>query len=117
MTDSENLVSWLQQGSKHDYIQKDIFQLISLCCKLNIFLVPVHVPRDVTVLRLADQGSKYMDTDDWSIDNQSFSHLQYLADRQFTCDVFAYNTNAKVAKFYSKLPSPGCAGINAYARN
>ena len=76
--------------------------------------MPVHVPREISVLKLADEGSKYRDTDDWSIDAQSFSTIQSLANCQFTCDTFAYNTNAKVAKFYSKIPSPGCSGINVF---
>ena len=117
MTDSENLVSWLVRGSRKPDIQSDIFDLISLLCKLNIQIIPVHVPREMAILRLADEGSKYRDTDDWSIDNQSFAMLQSIAGEQVTCDNFAYNSNARVAKFYGKIPSPGCSGINAFSMN
>ena len=55
------------------------------------------------------------DTDDWSIDDKSLQILQFIAGRRITCDTFAYNTNARCQKFYSKIPSLGCSGINAYS--
>jgi hypothetical protein len=114
-TDSSNLVGWLQRGSRKRSVQKDLVILITLLNKLNIAVVPVHVPREYAILKMADLGSKYRDTDDWSIDSKSFAYLQTFAGSQVTCDVFAYNTNARVCKFYSKIQSPGCSGINAFA--
>ena len=40
-----------------------------------------------------------------------------LAKRTFTLDCFAYATNAKCQKFYSKVPSPHSAGINAFQQD
>ena len=115
LTDSQNVCCWLEKGSNKPYIQSDVVNLVTLLSKLNLTIVPIHVPRDHSLLVLADCGSKFQDTDDWSIDDHSLHVLQHIAGQAITCDTFAYNTNARTAKFYSKIPSPGCAGINAFS--
>ena len=115
MTDSTNVCCWLERGSRKDHIQQEIVQLVNLLSSLNLSIQTIHVPREHSLITLADQGSKYHDTDDWSIDDESFNVLQLLAGEKVTCDVFAYNTNARCDKFYSKIPSLGCSGINAFS--
>ena len=117
LTHSSNLVAWLLRGSRKSTVQHDLFKLIKLLSSLHLSIVPVHVPRDYNVLQLADLGSKWCDTDDWSIDQQSFSMLQEFAEKPVSCDAFAYNTNAKVIFFYSLIPSSGCSGINTFSMN
>ena len=115
LTDSQNVCDWLERGSRKRAIQGEVVQLINLLSKLNLSIISIHVPREHSLLVLADQGSKFMDTDDWSIDDNSLQTLQVIAGEQITCDVFAYNSNARVQKFYSKIPSPGCSGVNAFS--
>ena len=115
LTDSTNLYYWLQVGSKKPHIQQVIFTLLKLLHSLNIQIVPIHVPRDYPLLVMADLGSKWEDSDDWRIDDQSFTYIQDMAGQQVTCDVFSNSTNNWVPKFYSKIPSPGTSGINAFA--
>ena len=115
LTDSQNVCSWLEKGSVKPYIQSVLVSLVTLLSRLNLTIIPIHVPREHSLLVLADYGSKYQDTDDWSIDNQSLYVLQHIAGKFITCDTFAYNSNARATKFYSKVPSPGCAGINAFS--
>ena len=115
LTDSQNVCNWLERGSQKYHIQSELISLMRLLTNLNLSVVPIHVPREHSLIALADMGSKFGDTDDWSIDDKSLQILQIIAGKRITCDTFAYNTNARCQKFYSKIPSPGCSGINAYS--
>ena len=63
---------------------------------------------------MADFAGKDRNTDGWSIDDVSLNTLELVAGEKFTCDVFAHSSNQRCKKFYSKLPSFGTAGVNAY---
>jgi len=76
LTDTENLVGWLQKGSRKVYVQEDLLALFQIATRMNLTIIPMHVPRDYAVLQLGDLGSKWQDTDDWSIDAWSFSKIQ-----------------------------------------
>jgi len=74
---------------------------------------PVHLLRSDVRIQEVDDLSKVRDTDNWSIDDNSFMILQ----KQFglTCDVFADASNAKLPIFISKNYEQGCWGVDAFA--
>jgi hypothetical protein len=43
LTDSENLVRFLSKGSGKAYIQREIFQVMVNCQKLQIRIIPIHL--------------------------------------------------------------------------
>ena len=49
-------------------------EIFSIRVKHDINVVPCWLPREEN--ELADAISKYRDTDDWSIDNETFAHIQ-----------------------------------------
>ena len=69
LTDSQNVQFWLERESRKDYIQNEVVQLVNLLSSLNLSIEVLYVPREHSLLALADQGSKFLDTDDWSIDD------------------------------------------------
>ena len=117
LTDSQVLVTWLQKGSKVLTIQRKLVELFSLLHKLKIKIVPIWKPRDNRLISLADQISKYRDTDDWGISRKYFRVLEFVFNTSFTLDVFANGSNGKVTKFFSKVAAPGSSGINAYMQD
>lgn len=115
LTDSENLVRFLNKGSGKMHIQREIFRVMSICQRLKIRIVPIHLLRDDPRIQIADQGSKIRDTDDWSIDNETFHQLNQY--QQFTIDLFASDKNRKCRRFYSNFFCPDTCGIDAFCHS
>jgi hypothetical protein len=116
LTDSENLVGFLNKGSGRKHIQEEVLAVIQLarCCKISI--VPIHLRREDPRIQTADAGSKNKDSDDWSIDNDTVMRLQSKYGR-FTVDLFANEVNCKFTKFYSNYYSPKSAGVEAFSQD
>ena len=117
VTDSQVLSVWLQKGSKIKFIQRSLVQLFHILRELKVQLIPVWVPRESQLIKIADAASKFNDTDDWGISMKGFRILENIFRVKFTCDVFANGTNKKTQKFYSKVAAPGSAGVNAFIQN
>ena len=66
---------------------------------------------------MADECSKFRDTDDWGLSRRSFRIVERLFKIKFTCDAFANGTNWKVAKFYTKTAAPGTCGVNSFMQD
>ena len=43
--------------------------------------------------------------------------MQTISRGKLSCDLFASSTNNRLKKYYSKIASPNCAGINAFAQD
>lgn len=115
LTDSENLVSFLNKGSGKSHIQVEVFRVMTLCQALRLRIIPIHLLRDDPRIQVADQGSKVKDTDDWSVNNTTFTTLNDQF--SFTIDLFASNENAKCPRFYSNFYCQGTQGIDAFCHN
>ena len=76
--------------------------------RLNITIVPIHVPQERLLLGIADRGSKFIDTDNWGIDEYTFKVIQTVAAKAVICNTFAYDMNKNHMWFYSKIPLQGC---------
>ena len=116
MTDSANLVSFLTRGSSKEAIQRDVLEVLRTCRNLKCNLVPIHLRREDPRIQVADAGSKAPDSDDWSIDDTTFSYLSQKYG-PFSVDLFADESNHRTPKFYSDFASPSSSGVNAFAHS
>ena len=114
-TDSQNMTSFLTKGSSKGPIQKEVFKAMTLCKELNIRVIQIHLLRDDPRIKIADDGSKTTDSDDWEVDLKTFQKL----DRQhnFSLDLFASDHNKKCNKFFSNFHCPGTHGIDAFSHS
>lgn len=116
LTDSENLVAFLNKGSGKKQIHDETLEIISLARALNVNIIPIHLRREDPRIKIADAGSKSADSDDWSIDDENFRALENKFGK-FTVDLFADEANFKVSKFYSAYYSPKTSGVEAFAQS
>lgn len=113
LTDSQNVVTFLTKGSGKRHIQKDVFQIMIRCKRLNTRIIPIHLLRDDPRIKIADDGSKTTDTDNWQVDDQTFQRNRTRF--KFTIDLFASDRNSKCQRFYSNFFCPGTSGIDAFS--
>ena len=115
LTDSKNLVQFLTKGSSKADIQRNILLIFGPCRDLQIDLIPIHLHRDDYRIQVADHGSRFVDQDDWAIDQDSYQSLtqEWIP----TVDLFAHFTNKKCAKFYSYGKTPHTSGVDAFTRD
>ena len=71
LTDSTNLTGYLVKGSVKPDIQKDVFEVFKLAHALKLVLLPIHLRREDPKIVMADAGSKWKDSDDWSVSRQT----------------------------------------------
>lgn len=74
---------------------------------------PIHLKREDPRIQLADAGSKTLDTDNWSVDQQSFDELDEQV--KFDIDLFADAKNKKVKCFCSLYYDPLAHAVNAFS--
>jgi len=115
LTDSQNMVIFLTKGSGKSHIQKEVFKIMIQCKRLNIRIIPIHLLRDDPRIKIADDGSKTVDTDDWQIDDETFQRNKDKYD--FTIDLFASDRNSKCKKFYSNFYCTYTSGIDAFSHS
>ena len=83
---------------------------------LNLVLVPIHLHREDPRIKVADDGSKWIDRDDWSVDFFSFRNLEEAFEKTFDIDLFVDTKNAKLPRFYFRFLCPESLGTDAFAR-
>ena len=116
LTDSQNLVTFLTKGSTKPLIQETVLQVMLLVHELNINLIPMHLRREDPRIQMADAGSRVRDSDDWSIDHDSFESINSKFG-PFTLDPFADCSNAKADRFFSDFICPSTLGVDAFAHS
>ena len=104
----------INSGSTKDHLQEIAIHIYNICIQNNIRLYPSWIPRDQN--KKADAISKELDTDNWSIDNETFFYIKSIYGN-FTVDRFADHVNNKVKTFNSKLYCPGTDSVNAFSCN
>ena len=113
-TDNQNAARIIEKGSKRPHLQQLAVQIFEICTQNDILLHPTWIPRELN--KYADYLSKLTDTDDWSIDNETFAYVcQQFGHPSF--DRFADDLNRKTAQFNSRHHCPGSSGVNAFAQN
>lgn len=115
LTDSQNMATFLTKGSGKPHIQKEVFRVMILCKSLNIRIIPIHLLREDPRIKVADDGSKTTDTDDWQVDVETFEKNNQK--HAFTIDLFGSDLNTKCKRFYSNFYCPGTSGIDAFSHS
>ena len=111
-TDSQILVIILKRGSRIKKLQDMLLFIKEQESLFNIRLIPVWQRRNTNLMMIADDGSKTDHTNEYGISSENydyvcdFMNIRPMIDGMATCD------NTKCKRFFSKLPSPGCAGVN-----
>ena len=82
---------------------------------MNIRIIPIHLLRDDPRIKVADNGSKTTDTDDWQVDEETFQKINKT--HRFTIDLFASDRNTKHRKFFSNFYCKGTSGIDAFSHS
>ena len=110
---SDNLIAAriIHKGSKKPHLRKIAFDIFELCLKYDIIIITKWIPRALN--DVADNISKSIDTDDWTIDFETFNYVQQNFGN-FTVNRFASDSNNKVEKFNSKFYCPTTKGVNAF---
>jgi len=72
LTDSEDMATFLPNGSGKSHIQREVFRIILLCKKMNMRIIPIHLLREDPRIKVADDGLKTMEIDDWQVDAETF---------------------------------------------
>lgn len=115
ITDSENVVSFINKGSRKQHVQNTLFDIVLIARSLDLEIIPIHLRRQDPRIQLADLGSKTQDTDNWSIDNASFEILRRKF--HFDFDLFADAQNKKCVRFASKFFEEGSEVIDCFSAN
>ena len=117
MTDSQVLTVWLQKGTKILYAQERIVDIFKILHSIQAQIIPIWSPRESNLIRLADECSKFKDSDDWGIALPAVRVIEKIFSVKFTCDLFANSTNNKTEKFFSKVAAPRSQGINCFMQD
>jgi len=110
-SDNENVTRIINAGSTKEYLQKLAIDIYNINVRNNIRLYPQWIPREKN--QIADSISKSFDTDNWSIDNETFNYIQNTYG-VFTIDRFADNKNTKTERFNSKNFCPNTEEVNSF---
>jgi len=116
LTDSENLVRFLTKGSGKKHVQEEVLLVLKIARQIGIELKPIHLLRSDPRIQQADAGSKSKNSDDWSIDAESFQQLEETFG-PFSVDLFASDHNHRVEKFYAQFFSVKAAGVEALSQD
>ena len=113
-TENQNVVRIVNSGSKTPALQ-ELAMDIHRTCLLNAINIDMQwIPRDLN--GVADDISKFVDYDDYMINDTVFNALDGLWGPH-TCDRFACSYNAKVQCFNSRFYQPGSSGVNAFSQD
>lgn len=110
-SDNINVARIINVGSSKNHLQNLTLDIHRLCLRYDIEIISQWIPREVN--ELADEISKFNDTDDWGIDNESFAFIQKEFGI-FTIDRFASSTNNKVVRFDARFHCPHAESINTF---
>ncbi len=111
-TDSENVVHFLKKGSRKPDIQNIVFKIVVLLSDMKTSIEPIHLLREDPRIQIADEGSKSLDTDNWSVDIYTINELR----EQFVLDIdlFADSRNKVCDTFCSLYYEEGSAAVDAF---
>ena len=113
-TDNQNVARIVSIGSKVPALQRMALDIHRLCLLASVSIDMQWIPRDLNII--ADDISKFVDLDDYSINDGVFYSLDDLWGPH-TCDRLACHYNAKLPKFNTRFYQPGTSGVNAFAQD
>ena len=110
-SDNINVARILEVGSSKNHLQSLALDIYRSCLRHDINIIPKWLPREENVF--ADAISKHADTDDWSIDDETFHYIQTQFG-EFDVDRFASSSNNKVRRFNSRYHCPRTETVNTF---
>ena len=110
-SDNINVVRILDVGSSKNHLQDVALDIYQSCLTHDVRIIPKWIPREQNTF--ADSISKHSDTDDWSIDDESFNYIQSHFGT-FDVDRFAASHNNKVNRFNSRYHCPHTESVNSF---
>lgn len=113
-TDSQNVVSIIEYGSKVRELQDLALDIFLLCFKYEVRLVPYWIPRDQNTV--ADSISRIIDFDDYTVKDEVFCYLDGIWGPH-TIDRFACYYNTKLPRFNSRYFQPGSEAVDAFQQD
>ena len=111
-TDNLAVTQIVKVGSNKVLLQDLALSIYSFCHEKDIKLTVLWISRKLN--QNADNISKTIDYDDWSIKNNFFDILKSLWG-EFSIDLFADNKNSKCQKFCSRYYCPGTFKVDAFS--
>ena len=111
-TDNSNVARIISNGSPKPDLQRLAVKIHDISVSRNISIRTQWIPRELNTV--ADTISKIKDSDNWSIDDETFQYIQSRFGA-FTVDRFADNINNKVPHFNSKFYCPNTSLVDAFA--
>jgi hypothetical protein len=105
-------VQFLKKGSRKPEVQKIVFQIVLLLSDMQTSIEPIHLLREDPRIQVADDGSKKLDTDNWSVDVFTINELR----QQFhlEMDLFANSLNRVCKRFCSLYYEEESSAIDAF---
>jgi len=113
-TDNQNVVSIVNKGSKVSELNAIALEIFRTCLRVGINIDVTWIPRDYNYV--ADEISKIIDYDDYTINDDIFVFLDDLWGPH-TVDRFACHYNRKLPLFNSKFFQAGTSGVNAFSQD
>ena len=113
-TDNRGLVSILNRGSRVQILQRHVIDIKLIQLEYNITLLPVWQRRSTLLLKIADEGSKVNNTDEWAIDIEDYNLICKKFMVTPDIDLMASAANTKCPLFYSKLPDKTSLGTDFF---
>ena len=111
-SDNQAVPLVLTSGSKKPHIHKLVLDIVDLCVKNSINLIPEWIPRNLNVI--SDFASKNVDVDDFMLNPDIFAASDILWGPH-TIDHFSSCHTRQITRFNSRWPNPCSEGISAFA--
>ena len=92
-SDNQNVVRIIQIGSRNPKLQEEALEIHAMAIRWQIRIEPEWIPRELN--QRADQLSRILDKDDWSIHPMVFQQLELLWGPH-TIDRFANHLNSQL---------------------
>ena len=103
----------MRKGSGKAYLQTVALEIYKACLQHKIALRVTWKSRADPRMVLADEWSKHVDYDDWSVDDTTFEGASQIVG-PFKCDLFASERNQRVDCFFSILIADSAVGRDAF---
>ena len=110
-SDNVNVSRIIQVGSRKPDLHCLALDIFDLCIQFNLHIQPSWIPREEN--EFADMISKFVDTDSWTIDLETFSFIESKFGK-FTVDRFSDDLNKKCSRFNSRFFCPGTESVNCF---
>lgn len=113
-SDSQNACRIIAVGSTNVSLHDLSIDLYNCCIEYNIVIQPEWLPRDLNVR--ADELSKIIDPDDWSLNREVFVQLDNMFGPH-SIDRFACHYNTQLRRFNSRYWNPGCEAADCLTQD